>query len=124
MTEPEEKSEESVDLEEVFFGCCWIITDDRGGWCPRVRLRGAVEAWNYVNLQAHLFPEIRITDTGDFMVIHVIAGELLYPTVKDGLEQSTINLFKAAHISAVVNFKDFVPVANRRAPKKKEEEGL
>ena len=61
----------------MFYGYCFIEKD--GQYCPKVNLSSVDEVFNYVNLQKTLFPEVRITDDGDYCVVHAIDGKVVFP---------------------------------------------
>lgn len=75
---------------EKFFGYCLT---PQGYWTPRAELQDAETAWHYAYLQAQLWDEVRITDTGDFCVIHVVNHKLVFPTEKQGIEAEVIKRF-------------------------------
>jgi hypothetical protein len=61
----------------MFYGYCFIEKD---GWhTPAVKLEQPENVWEYVNLQKHLFPEIRITDEDDFCVVQALDGKIAFP---------------------------------------------
>ncbi len=64
-------------MDETFFGYCFLKVD--GEHCPKVTLNGPQEVWNYVQLQKKIFPEVRITDTGDACVVQAINGKIVFP---------------------------------------------
>ncbi|MDQ7094172.1 hypothetical protein REC12_11285 [Desulfosporosinus sp. PR] len=61
----------------MFKGYCFIEKD--GAYCPPVELKDANEVFSYVDLQKKLFPEVRITDNGDFCVVHAVNGKIVFP---------------------------------------------
>jgi len=69
----EEKVEESI----KFFGYCFETVN--GKYYPCVTLIRVEDVWNYVNLHKHLFPEVRITDEDDYLVVHVLYGKIVFP---------------------------------------------
>lgn len=60
-----------------FFGYCFETVG--GKYYPCVPLIGTEEVRTYVNLQKHLFEEIRITDESDCLVVHVLNGKIVFP---------------------------------------------
>lgn len=60
----------------MFLGYCF---DKDGRYCPPVSLETVEEVFSYVALQKNLFPEIRITDLDDYVVLHVKNGKIIYP---------------------------------------------
>jgi hypothetical protein len=52
--------------------------ENNGNYCPAVNLRNAKEAWSYVNSQKMLFPEVRIVDEDDYIILHVINGKIVF----------------------------------------------
>lgn len=61
----------------MFNGYCFIEKD--GEHCPPVELKDANEVYSYVNLQKKIFPEVRITDSGDFCVVQALDGKVVFP---------------------------------------------
>ena len=55
---------------EIYFGYCFPKRD--GWYTPKVTLESPEAAWSYCVLQCLLFEEIRITDGGDNLVMHVV----------------------------------------------------
>jgi hypothetical protein len=53
----------------MFLGYCFNAD---GYYYPTVHLDTAEDAWAYCILQHLFFPEIRITDMGDNIVLHVV----------------------------------------------------
>lgn len=76
--------------DEIFYGYCLT---PQGYWTPRAKLNGAEVAWHYAYLNAQLWHEVRITDTGDFLNIHVVDHKLVYPTEKEGFPAEIIKRF-------------------------------
>ena len=69
----------------MFKGYCFI---ERGGkHCPPVHLKDASEVYSYVSLQKKIFPEVRITDDGDCIVVQAIAGKIVFPPEWVKMEQ-------------------------------------
>ncbi len=64
-------------MSETFKGYCFIEKD--GEYCPPMNLKSVEEVHNYVMLQKQLFPEVRITDSGDFTVVHALDGKIVFP---------------------------------------------
>lgn len=62
---------------EIFMGYCFLEKD--GLHTPPVYLDTPEEVWRYVNLQKGLFPEVRITDSGDFCVVQALDGKIVFP---------------------------------------------
>lgn len=60
----------------MFKGYCFM--ENNGNYCPAVNLRNAKEAWSYVNSQKMLFPEVRIVDEDDYIILHVINGKIVF----------------------------------------------
>ena len=61
----------------MFNGYCFMEKD---GWhCPPVKLKDADEVYSYVNLQKVIFPEVRICDGGDFIVVQALDGKIVFP---------------------------------------------
>lgn len=67
----------------MFKGYCFMVD---GTHTPSIDLKDAEEAFRYVNLQKHLFYEVRVVDKDDFTVLHALKGEIIFPTMKDCLE--------------------------------------
>lgn len=65
----------------------WCFTEINGWHTPSVALKDAEEAFAYCKLQHLLFPEIRITDDGDFIVMHVINHTLKVPMPDGSLKE-------------------------------------
>jgi hypothetical protein len=61
----------------VFYGYCY--TEKGGRHTPRVNLETAEDVFRYVNLQKGIFPEVRITDDDDYIVVHALDGKIVYP---------------------------------------------
>ncbi len=61
----------------MYFGFCF--TSINGNYMPPVNLPDAESCLNYCRLQHHLFPEVRITDESDSLVMHVIDHVLEVP---------------------------------------------
>lgn len=64
-------------MEENFLGYCFLEVD--GNHLPPTKLKGADSILNYALRKSNLFPEIRITDMDDLIVMHVVNGELIHP---------------------------------------------
>lgn len=71
----------------MFYGYCRIPAEAGGGWWPPVTLNSPEEAIRYANLQKGLFPEVRITDADDFIVIQAKDGKIVYPEELAGKEK-------------------------------------
>lgn len=62
---------------EVFFGNCLSPENE---WMPPVVLNGPSDVMRYVNLHRKLWwQEVKITDSADFTVVHVVKGEVTFP---------------------------------------------
>ena len=76
------------------FGYCLNPAD--GSWTPPVRLESAEAAYRYCALHHGWAPEIRITDTEDFVVLHVVDHVLICP-MPDGTFRETRLLTPEPH---------------------------
>lgn len=55
------------------------------GWTPPVTLQNAEACMRYCLLHHHMFPEIRITDEDDAVVMHVRESQYVYPREEAGV---------------------------------------
>ena len=61
----------------MFKGYCFVEVN--GSYCPAVELKDAQAAVAYVNLQKNIFPEVRIVDEDEYIVLHAVDGEIIFP---------------------------------------------
>jgi hypothetical protein len=69
----------------MFFGYCLNPVDQ--SWTPPVSLPTARDCYHYCALHHHWTPEVRITDEGDFLVLHVEDHILKCPMPDGTLEE-------------------------------------
>ena len=62
----------------MYFG--YSVTEE-GTHMPKVELKTVEEIYNWVWVQAGLFPELKVTDIGDCLVLHIIDGNVVFPPV-------------------------------------------
>lgn len=66
-------------MDEVFYGYCFPIPD---GWhTPQVTLNTPEEVYSYTQLHGKgpFFREVRVTDSGDNMVVQMVDGKYTWP---------------------------------------------
>jgi hypothetical protein len=66
-------------MSEQFYGYCF---PEPGGWhTPAVILNSPEEVFHYTQLQGRtgIFQEVRITDSGDHVVVQMIEGKYVWP---------------------------------------------
>lgn len=91
---------------DTFYGYCY---QPHIGWMPRATLDSPEQVWSYCNLHANFFPEVRVTDDGDFCIVHIVAGRIVFPTEKEGLTKEYIEAFAQVHGDTVKRFTDYKP---------------
>lgn len=77
----------------MYYAYCLIPIQQR--WTPARRLQTVEAAFDYCRLQHRIFPEIRITDTEDHCVLHIVR-HVMYCPLPDGTF-SRFNLLTGAH---------------------------
>lgn len=65
----------------MFKGYCFKKVNGRH--LPPEELNNALEAWNFVLTKKESFPEIRVVDMDDNVVIHAVKGEIVFPNIKE-----------------------------------------
>lgn len=63
-------------MSEVFYGYCF---DNEGKYTPAVTLKGAEQVYSYIMLHKGFYPELRITDSDDSLVVQAKNGRIVYP---------------------------------------------
>ncbi|WP_440960577.1 hypothetical protein ACN6KS_22780 [Paenibacillus nitricinens] len=66
-------------MEEQFYGFCF---PEPGGWhTPSVTLNTPEEVYRYTQLHGKtgIFREVRVTDSGDSIVVQMIDGQYVWP---------------------------------------------
>ncbi len=63
----------------MFKGYCFF---EDGSHTEAVNLKNAEEAVRYVLLQKGIQHEVRIVDENDFIVMHAIRGEVVFPKIE------------------------------------------
>lgn len=65
----------------MFQGYCFKKVNGR--YLPPVELNDAKEAWEFVISKKDSFPEIRVVDMDDNIVIHTVKGDIVFPNLKE-----------------------------------------
>lgn len=53
-----------------------------GRYLPPEEFNNALEAWNFVINKKDSFPELRVVDIDDNIVIHTVKGKVVFPDIK------------------------------------------
>lgn len=64
----------------MFKGYCFEKVDGRH--LLPVELKDAEAAWEFVINKKDSFPELRVVDMDDNIVIHTVKGEIVFPDIK------------------------------------------
>lgn len=69
--------------DEQFYGYCYPFKDS--SWhTPPVQLNGCQEAVGYVQLQKNLFHQVLIVGEDEKVVLHAVAGNIVFPVPEKG----------------------------------------
>ena len=64
----------------MFKGYCFKKVDGRH--LPPLELNDAEAAWEFVIRKKDRFPELRVVDMDDNIVIHTVKGKVVFPDIK------------------------------------------
>lgn len=85
---------------ETYFGYVGHLVAGEVRFTPPVALHGPEAAWAYARQHGARAAEIRVTDDLDFLVLHVEAGRLAWPTEAQGVPAAYVADFNAALAAA------------------------